>query len=165
MTKSIFSKFSVAGLGLLGSVIFTPVSMAQNAGIELGILRCTVEGGVGLILGSARDMVCKFDPANSDVKETYAGRIAKFGLDIGVTGESFVRWVVVAAQDDVVRPGALAGTYGGASASGSFAAGLGANVLVGGSGKSIALQPVSVQAQTGVNLAVGVSRLTLTLAK
>jgi hypothetical protein len=35
-------------------------------------------------------------------------------------------------------------------------------VLVGGSGNSIALQPVSIQGTTGLNVAAGVAAMTLT---
>jgi hypothetical protein len=42
--------------------------------------------------------------------------------------------------------------------------GLGANVLVGGFKKGINLQPLSVQAQTGLNVAAGVSSLHLRYA-
>ena len=68
---------------------------------------------------------------------------------------------MVAASGDVYKPGSLAGAYGGAGASAAFAVGLGANVLVGGSQDSFALQPVSVSGETGVNVAVGLSRITL----
>ncbi|MGE0847285.1 MAG: DUF992 domain-containing protein, partial [Flavobacteriaceae bacterium] len=87
--------------------------------------------------------------------------IDKFGIDIGVTGKSIILWNVVAASGDVYKPGSLAGAYGGAGASAAFAVGLGANVLVGGSQDSFALQPVSVSGETGVNVAVGLSRITL----
>ena len=59
--------------------------------------------------------------------------------------------------------GALAGTYVGAS--GSVGVGVGANMLFGGSGRSIALQPLSVEGSVGINLSLGVSGLTLALAQ
>ncbi|MEP4561331.1 MAG: DUF992 domain-containing protein, partial [Nitratireductor sp.] len=89
------------------------------------------------------------------------GVIRKFGLAIGVTGQSVMQWVVLAPAADVYEPGALAGDYVGASAEASAGVGAGANVLVGGSGESFSLQPVSVQTQTGVNVAIGVSRFEL----
>ncbi len=58
-------------------------------------------------------------------------------------------------------PGFLAGDYVGATAEATVAAGLGANVLIGGSGRTIALQPLSVSSQVGLNLAVGVANLRL----
>ena len=62
-------------------------------------------------------------------------------------------------------PGMLAGTYVGATAEVSIAAGLGANVLVGGSNRSVALQPLSVQGQVGLNIAAGIGALELHLAR
>jgi SOS-response transcriptional repressor LexA len=38
---------------------------------------------------------------------------------------------------------------------------LGANVLVGGSQRSVALQPLSLQGQTGINIAAGIGELQL----
>jgi hypothetical protein len=61
--------------------------------------------------------------------------------------------------------GALAGNYAGASAEATVGAGLGANVLVGGSNRTVALQPISVQGQAGLNLAVGVAGLELQPAR
>jgi len=80
-----------------------------------------------------------------------------------VTGKGVMAWAVFAPGK--LKAGALAGHYVGASAEASVAVGLGANVLVGGSDKSIALQPLSVQAQTGLNLAAGVASLRLKKAK
>jgi hypothetical protein len=57
--------------------------------------------------------------------------------------------------------GALAGTYLGASAEATAGVGAGANLLIGGSDDTISLQPLSVQGQTGLNAALGVSELIL----
>ncbi|PWV99088.1 uncharacterized protein DUF992 [Hoeflea marina] len=130
--------------------------------VEVGMLDCTVEGGVGFVFGSSRDLTCTFTPADPAVPaDTYAGVINKYGLDLGVTGTTLIKWAVVSPTEAPYAAGALAGEYNGAQASASFAAGLGANVLVGGSNESFGLQPVSIQAQDGVNIAVGVASLTL----
>ena len=47
----------------------------------------------------------------------------------------------------------------------SLGAGLGANVLVGDSNRTVTLQPVSVSAQIGINIAVGVAALHLGLPR
>ena len=57
--------------------------------------------------------------------------------------------------------GALAGTYGGASGSIALGVGAGANVLLGGSGRSVMLQPISVEGSVGIEVTLGVSALTL----
>jgi hypothetical protein len=80
--------------------------------------------------------------------------------DIGITGEAVIVWAVLASQTGF-PVGALAGRYVGASAEASLVIGVGANVLVGGSNKSFALQPLSVQGQIGINFALGITSLDL----
>jgi hypothetical protein len=135
-------------------------SAAAQARVELGILDCHVAGGAGFIIGSTKDLSCTFSPAGRP-PETYFGVVRKFGLDVGVTGASLIRWVVLAPTVDAYAPGALAGNYVGVSAEATAGVGLGANALVGGSGETFALQPVSVQAQEGLNLAIGFSSFQL----
>jgi len=154
MRKQIFAAAALAAAAAAAA----PGPATAEDNVELGMLDCYIEGGVGLVLGSSRDLSCTFTPANkAQPPETYVGVVNKFGLDIGVTGDTIMRWLVVAPTDHVYSPGTLAGSYVGASAEASVGIGGGANVLVGGSSQTIALQPVSVQAQTGLNLAVGVS--------
>lgn len=140
------------------------IAVQANAAdhVEVGVLDCTVEGGVGFVFGSSKDLTCAFTPAGADAPtDNYVGVINKYGLDLGVTGTQLIKWVVVTPTTQEYSAGALSGEYNGAQASASFAAGLGANVLVGGSGESFGLQPLSIQAQEGVNVAVGVASMTL----
>ena len=130
---------------------------AQNT--QVGALTCDVSGGIGLIVGSQRTMVCSFRNSRGEI-EYYNGLITRFGLDIGATVGGQMVWSVFAPSGRVSRF-ALAGNYAGASGEATVGAGLGANVLVGGSDRSVALQPVSLQGQAGLNLAVGVANLEL----
>lgn len=136
---------------------------AKADSVELGLLECVVEGGTGFVFGSSKDLSCEYTPADdSAAKEAYFGVINKFGVDIGVTGTTVMAWAVVAPTADFeYQLGSLAGDYRGVSAEASAAAGGGVNVLVGGSNETISLQPVSVQAQEGVNVAVGIAELQL----
>lgn len=153
---------TLAASAVMTFAMALPSAHSADGGVQLGQLTCAVEGGAGFIFGSSKNMTCTFNPANaSSPQETYTGQINKFGIDIGVTGDAVILWTVVAAERDVYVPGALAGTYVGATASAAFAAGLGANVLVGGSQDSFALQPVSVSAAQGVNVAVGLAEIVL----
>lgn len=130
--------------------------------VKLGMLDCAVEGGYNFAIITKKNLDCTFTPSVQGLAtETYGGSINKFGLDIGQTQNTLIRWAVVAPTLNGVSEGALAGEYGGASASASFVVGLGANVLLGGFENSIALQPVSVQSQEGVNIAVGITSLDL----
>lgn len=145
------------------TLLATPVMAQQRT--ELGMLDCTIEGGAGFIIGSKKELSCIFKPADKNrPAEAYYGTVSKFGLDVGVTGKTLMKWLVLAPTNDPLPAGALSGNYVGASAEASAAIGGGANVLVGGSGKTITLQPLSVQAQTGVNVAVGVSEFALRMA-
>jgi uncharacterized protein DUF992 len=132
---------------------------AQAASVEVGVLNCKVSGGVGFVFGSTKDLDCVFEGLSGG-KDRYVGAINKFGLDLGFTGSSYIVWTVL-APTAAVPAGALAGDYGGVSAEATVGLGVGANALVGGSENSIALQPVSVQAQEGLNVAVGISALSL----
>lgn len=130
--------------------------------VEIGLLNCAVEGGAGFVFGSTKQLECVFDPADENrPDETYFGTISKFGIDIGVTGPSVITWAVLAPTVDYHEPGALAGFYDGVTAEATAGVGVGANVLIGGSEETIALQPLSVSAQTGVNVAVAISQLEL----
>uniref|UniRef100_UPI0035B06862 DUF992 domain-containing protein n=1 Tax=Aestuariivirga sp. TaxID=2650926 RepID=UPI0035B06862 len=111
----------------------------------------------GLILGGSEAASCTFQGPNGT--EYYKGRITQVGLDIGVTAGAIMSWAVFAPGQ--VGRGALQGDYAGATADAAFAVGLGANVLVGGSQQSIALQPVSVEGQAGVNVAAGLANFKL----
>lgn len=136
-------------------------AMAQ-ARLEVGVLRCSVEGGVGLILGSSKSMSCIF--RHRGIDEHYRGNITKIGLDIGYTRRTEIAWAVLAPTAHV-PPESLKGRYGGISAEATVGVGVGANALIGGSRRSIILQPLSVQGQTGVNLAAGVAGLSLRPAR
>ena len=131
------------------------------SGVKVGVLNCTVQGGVGLIFGSRKSMNCVFK-RSAGGSEIYTGSVSKVGVDIGVTGKSYIAWAVFAPGK--VNRGALAGRYAGGSAEATLGLGLGANVLIGGSKNTIALQPLSVQGQTGLNLAVGIAGLRLKYA-
>ena len=147
--------------------LVTPVSepsVAQSRDrVAAGSLTCDISAGFGVIIGSRRSVNCTFAPAQPGPVEVYSGTITKVGLDIGATSGGVMMWLVYAPAS---RPnGALEGTYAGAAAEATIAVGLGANVLVGGSNRSIALQPVSVQGQTGLNVAVGVAELAMTFVR
>ena len=135
-------------------------SPAQAQAVKAGVLTCNVSSGFGFIFGSSRSINCTFAPAGG-APQHYVGSIDKFGVDIGYTKGGVLVWTVLAPTTSPA-PGSLAGSYGGATASATVGAGGGANVLVGGSGNSISLQPLSIEGNTGLNVAAGVAALTLT---
>jgi uncharacterized protein DUF992 len=132
---------------------------SQGDGVRIGVLSCEVSGGTGFVIGSSKDLRCRFE-GSSGRSERYVGIIDKFGLDVGVTGPGQLAWAVFAPTSDVGR-GALSGNYVGASAEATVGVGAGAHLLLGGSDETISLQPLSIQGQTGVNAALAVSGLVL----
>jgi len=127
--------------------------------VRAGLLTCDVSAGIGLIITSQQEVSCVYAPEGPGPQETYRGTFRLFGLDLGVTAGGVMVWGVF--TDSTRGPGFLAGDYVGASAEATVAVGLGANVLVGGSNRTVALQPISVSGQTGLNLAIGIGDLSL----
>ena len=132
--------------------------------VRAGLLTCDVSAGIGLIITSQKEVSCVFSPERADIqREEYDGTITKFGLDLGVFGRGVMVWAVFTGT--VAGPGFLAGDYVGASGEATLGVGVGANVLVGGSNRTVTLQPVSVSGQIGINIALGVASLQLGLPR
>ncbi len=150
---------SVLAATLAGATLFAGTAAQAGEGVNVGVLTCVVEGGVGLLVFSSKEMNCEFDSVDGR-RDIYSGNVKKFGLDIGVTGKTYVKWVVFAPAAET-RQGGLEGTYVGVSGEASAGAGVGANGLVGGSGQTFSLQPFSASVGTGVNLALGIGSMSL----
>lgn len=143
------------------AVMLMTAGAAQAATqVKVGVLTCTVDPGIGFIIGSSKDMTCRFKRDGYNT-ERYQGNIKKLGIDIGVTGRTEIVWLVFSASSTKYGKGSLAGTYVGGSAEATLGVGLGGNWLIGGSRKGFALQPWSIQGQTGLNYSVAFSGLTL----
>lgn len=147
------------GAAAIGALALSAPAQAAPAGIKIGTLTCHVSSGWGFVFGSSKDLHCNFHP-NNRAGEHYAGTVNKFGVDVGYTDGGELIWGVFAPSSNV-RPGALEGNYAGATASATVGVGLGANVLIGGLDRSIALQPVSVEGNTGLNVAAGIGSIEL----
>lgn len=152
---------TVAAVAIAGLALS---SASARERVKVGTLACNIAPGIGLIVGSQKQVSCMFTPSGRrGPREAYQGTINKLGVDIGATTGGAMAWAVYAPTTR--RAGALAGNYGGASAEATVGLGAGANVLVGGSNRTITLQPISVQGQAGLNLAVSVTGLELHSAR
>lgn len=152
---------SILMIAAAAALLLAPDSSAQAQGrTRAGGLACDLAPTVGMIIGSRQQITCRFNPSNGGPVERYSGTISRVGLDLGVTAGGKMIWGVF-ARTRKLPPRTLAGTYVGASGDASLGLGGGANVLVGGSNRTISLQPLSLQGQAGVNLALGVARMTL----
>ena len=143
------------------SILAAGASFAQIPAehVQAGTLTCDISGGIGFIIGSQKALNCSFVPSLPGPPEFYSGVINKLGIDLGGTRGGVMVWAVYAPTSRAA--GFLAGTYAGASAEVTVGGGIGANVLVGGSNRTIQLQPLSVQQQTGVNVAAGIAAIEL----
>ncbi|MEZ5873191.1 MAG: DUF992 domain-containing protein [Nitratireductor sp.] len=148
--------------GLAAIVMLLALSGVAEAAspIQIGQLTCQVDGGEGRILGSSRELSCIFERPGRPV-ERYAGEINRIGLDIGSTRFSDIAWTVFSLTGFPGDEGILEGNYAGLSGELTLGRGLGANVLVGGLERSVALQPISLQSSQGFNLAIGVAQMQL----
>lgn len=153
MRRSILS-----GVALL--VLATGFAHAQQANrVQVGVLECRGGASVGFIVGSVTNLGCLFR-ANGQPEQPYVATIRKVGIDLGITEQSSLAWAVFAPVERI-GPGDLSGNYVGAQGSANVGVGVGANVLIGGSANSIALQPLSVQGSTGISVAIGLAGLEL----
>ena len=168
MKRFVIVPFAVAAVAVMLSA--APNAFAQGEATpapkhttKIGYLNCHVASGWGFIFGSSRKLQCVYTPAASGKKiENYANSITKFGADIGYQQSGVIIWTVLAPGVKITEnPGLLAGHYGGVTASATVGLGLGGNVLIGGMDGSIALQPLSIEGTTGLNVAAGVAGVDL----
>ena len=153
MNRSYITAFSVAWI-----TATIHAAVAQDR-VQAGTLVCNTSMELGVIIGSREALNCAFTPSVPGPIQSYTGTITKLGLDLGAAARGVIVWLVYAPT--TLRTGELAGSYVGATGEATVGVGLGANVLVGGSNRTVALQPVSVQGQVGLNLAVGFAELQL----
>jgi hypothetical protein len=156
-------------LRCLVTVVGTLILMAigiQSApafaqGVRAGMLSCNVSSGFGFVFGSLRSVNCTFSAPGGAYHEHYGGSISRYGIDIGYIQGGAIAWTVLATVNRPA-PCALAGNYAGPSTNATVGIGLGANVLIGGSNNSIALQPISIEGNTGFDVAAGIAAMSLT---
>ena len=150
------STLTIASAALIGSLA---TAHALPPPVQAGVLECHGGQNVGFVVGSVTSLDCVFQ-SEGRRPEAYVATVKRFGLDVGVTAQTRFSWAVNAPTSRLGH-GELAGTYGGIGANASVGVGGGGNFLVGGPQNSYALQPLSVQGQTGLNVAAGVANLDL----
>jgi len=141
------------------AVSLTAPAMAKS---QLGLLKCDTSIGIGEILVRKQTMTCVFTHTDGK-KENYTGTVHQYGVEIGMVKEGHLAWAVFAASP-ATGTGLLAGKYGGVDASAAAGIGLGADVLGGGTGDSLSLQPLAVEGEPGLGIAAGVEQIELKAA-
>ena len=146
---------ALAVVALIAATASTAVAQTR---VRIGMLECRGTSA-SFVIGSVTELRCMFRGSNG-VNHNYLANIEKIGLDINLPSDVAVAWAVLAPTRDI-GPGELAGNYAGVAANATVGLGLGANAMVGGSNNTFALQPVSVQGQTGLGIAAGIAGLRL----
>jgi hypothetical protein len=147
-------------LTLAAAALITPLAAANALPpVRAGILQCQGGQNVGFVVGSVTSLECVFQ-SEGRRPEPYIATVRRYGLDLGITAQTQLAWAVNAPNSRISR-GELAGNYGGVGVNASVGIGGGGNFLVGGPANSFALQPLSVQGQTGLNVAAGIADIEL----
>jgi hypothetical protein len=150
--------YALAGLAL--ALAATPAIAQDLARARVGTLTCSKSPSVGFVVGSQAQLNCIYASMRRGPRQAYVGTVDTFGLDIGATSGGRMSWAIYAPAGG--RPGMLAGDYSGAAAGVTVgAAGPGTNTLARGPDRAVVLQPLAVQGQSGANLALGISHMTL----
>jgi hypothetical protein len=150
-----FSTLTIA----IASLVASFASANALPPVRAGVLECRGGQNVGFVVGSVTSLECIFQ-GQGRRPEAYIATLRRFGVDLGVTEQTRFQWAVNAPTTRLGR-GELAGTYGGVGANASLGLGGGGNFLVGGPANAYALQPISVQGQTGLNVTAGVAGVEL----
>jgi hypothetical protein len=136
----------------------TPASWTQ-----IGMLNCKLNPSIGFVIFGHQSMECRFTQSDRFPPQVYEGALNTVGIDIGVSAGGVLAWAVFAPTAGP-PPGALAGEYVGATGEIGVGLGAGVNVLIGGSGRSFALQPLSIEGSVAINVTLGLSGLQLRAA-
>jgi hypothetical protein len=153
-------------MGCVAAAVATammPLAAGAQSTVHAGVLQCRGIGSTTLVVTSVHEFECMYRADNGHAYP-YQGYMKRVGLDIGVTTSAGLAWAVFAPTRQI-SPGDLSGKYGGVAASAAVGVGVGANALIGGSNNTIALQPVSIEGETGVNLALGIAEFELRYAQ
>ena len=151
---------TMAALALIAMLVVPAAAQTPPQWTQAGMLRCVVNPSIGFIIAGHQSMECNFTPNGPLPPQAYQGALNMVGLNIGISAGGVFGWAVLAPTTGVPA-GALAGEYVGASGDIGLGVGVGTNVLIGGSGRTVALQPVSLEGSVAVDVALGVSGLKL----
>jgi hypothetical protein len=150
----------LAPLAALATILVAPAAFAQDSGTQLGTLTCKMTGIENLVVYTKEEFDCEFAQEGAG-STTYKGVIHEVGVNLSMTKDATLVWGVIAPTGEVSSPDALKGHYVGAGAQVELVGGVGANVLVGGSGKTINLEPLSVEGMEGFGAALDITSFEL----
>jgi hypothetical protein len=130
----------------LAATLAEPAAAPQSWTLA-GTLDCKVDPNVGFTMPGHQSMRCLFTPTAPIPSEAYAGALNTSEQNAGISSGAVLGFAVLAPTTGL-SPGALAGEYVGASGDAGIGVGAGPNVLLGGSNRTVALQPSSLQVRS-----------------
>jgi len=154
------ARLLLALLALPAFIVGPADAQAPQNWTQVGMLTCKLNPSIGFVIAGHQSMECRYVPSANGPPQAYQGAINTVGVDLGISAGGVLGWAVLAPTSGIPA-GALAGEYVGASGDLGIGLGAGANVLIGGSSRTVALQPVSLEGSIAVNVALGVSALKL----
>jgi hypothetical protein len=152
-------QYMLLAVFVITALVLEPAGSQAQTWVQAGTLSCRLDPSIGFVIFGHQTMECSFQPVSGPV-QAYEGAINTVGIDLGVSEGGRFAWAVFGPASGIPY-GALAGEYVGASGDVGIGLGAGANVLVGGSNRSIALQPVSLEGSVALNVVAGLSQLKL----
>jgi len=148
---------SLALAAFAGLACASNPALAQPSGPPTGRLSCTITGSPAPAVTAQKPLECRFRPRRGPLQQ-YTAIVRGFSLDLASIRSAAMAWRVYGPYARAPL-GALSGQY---KASGG-GAGTGSHVLTGGNNNEVTLQPLPFQGNRGVNVAIGVTSLELTL--
>ncbi|MGY3447995.1 DUF992 domain-containing protein [Bradyrhizobium sp. USDA 4353] len=147
-------------LSVLLLVSVAPLAQAHaSRPMRVGVLECEGRRTTGKLVMSNARLRCVFR-SQGRAPERYVAKVRRYGLDLGLTDETRMAWAVTAPVNDFGRS-ELGGRYGGVSANAAALVGFGGSFLLRDTDRATQLQPISLQGQTGMNLAAGITEVEL----
>ena len=154
------SRSCLTVLALAGLIGMHEPAAAQTGGPPTGRLSCTVGNNFAAIAKSQRPTDCRFRPRRGPMQH-YTGIVRSFGLDLGAIRTATMGWRVYGPYARAPL-GALSGQYKSSSTATPSTPG---SALVGGKDNEATLLPLPLQGSRGINVAIGVTELELTLVE
>ena len=149
---------------ILTIAALVPSHANAQARLQAGVLVCAGDGDWSTTINSNKRFQCTFSSTNGEVRGKYSAEIQDFSAAVGKSGNTVLMWLVFGPREKIgenYEPGRLEGTYIAAGVDSPKDMEFSADTLVGMGPRSFALQPISVQVQTGLSIATGVNTLVL----
>jgi hypothetical protein len=148
------NKFRLAfTCGLAAGAACLAMATPASAQMRMGTLTCNISGGVGIVVGSSRDVSCLYRPMHGR-QQAYGGTVDNVGLDVGASMPGQIHFGVMGAAPMTN----LGGNYSGPGLGVTLGGTVGGNVLSNPNG--VMLQPLD-NMRNGIGVSAGIGSINL----